>query len=523
MDDTNSKPRMTGGTRDRLSGLCVLFLPKNSRTEYFASFMASGREHYAWRIHVVCPRHTNGFWSGRLGAETTFSAVPDFARPQPLEDDAEAVKKLDGYIARCERTNGLSAGRIVLAGERDIGRGFSRHAYHWFQNNIARAVLADTTQPSWVLRRIFGFARDVLDSVKPDLVVAGEWAEPLCFAFLMAAREAGISCAVNRRSKIWSGRCYWSNEPLMYNHRARDAVAEKRRVGAEVSERARAHLEAFRSNPKTLGYVRKNWAQSERRRWFGRHVDLIRLFGAQIKSAVAGGTGQRPKPALQLFVEHYRRAWLKWRQKRFFCRLSANDLQDLRYVYLAFHKDPEQALNYQASFWVNQHNTAALLSGALPAGYKLLVREHRLNAGRRPNEFYKELLRLPQLVLIDAYDNQFKYIANADLIVTDNGSTGWEGLVLGRHVITLADNFYAPADLDHRVREPEHLAREIVAMLDRPPVQDAAAHDRALGWLIDAEWQTTSQIEEGGSARAFDLLAEVLPSKHHSSRIPLSA
>ena len=33
----------------------------------------------------------------------------------------------------------------------------------------------------------------------------------------------------------------------------------------------------------------------------------------------------------------------------------------MRYIYIALHKDPEQALNYQALFWANQFNTISLL------------------------------------------------------------------------------------------------------------------------------------------------------------------
>jgi hypothetical protein len=310
-------------------------------------------------------------------------------------------------------------------------------------------------------------------------------------------------------SKIWSGRGYWSSEPMMYNHRTGEMVAERRKIRAAVSKSARDRIAVYRSKPETLAYVRGNWEASDRVGWWSHHRHLGRLLGIQLLHMLGRRQGPPPKPAIQIAFEHYRQPWLKWRQSRCFTRMSGDELQDLRYVFLAFHKDPEQALNYQAPFWVSQYNTASLISGALPAGYKLLVREHRLNAGRRNSEFYRELLRLPQLVLIDAFDDQFKYISNADLIVTDNGSTGWEGLMLGRRVLTLADNFYQAAGLAKRIREPEQMAEEIVEILGKPEMEDKASYDKALGWLIDAEWETTAPLEDGGHAQSLDLLARI--------------
>jgi hypothetical protein len=190
--------------------------------------------------------------------------------------------------------------------------------------------------------------------------------------------------------------------------------------------------------------------------------------------------------------------------------LREEELRNKRYIYMAMHKDPEQALNYQAPFWSNQYNTASLLSSVLPDGYSLLVREHRNNRGRRPTRYYKELRRLPGVMLIDGLDDQFKYIRNADLVVTENGSSGWEGLMLGRRVIALDESFYGPADLARRIPVPEDLASVVIDMLKEPPVIDTAAHDRALGWMLDAEWQTTAPVEEPDYRQTLALLSEIV-------------
>jgi hypothetical protein len=497
----------TAKTPGTLSGLRVLFVPKNSRTAYFRSFLKVARRQHNWHIDVVSPARDASAWQGIADG---FIATPDFTQARPWEKDRSACNALDAFISSCERGSGISAGRILLAGERDLGRGFSWTNFYWFHDETARQAMADNDAPMRILRRIFAFARTTLESSRPDLVLAGEWANPLCFAFYLAARQLGIPCAVNRLSKIWSGKCYWSSAPSMYNEASRAMVEDLRAKDTAVSDHANNRIAEFRNSPATLGYVKQNWNALDQRGWMAEHIELSRMLGAEILHRLQRREGPPPKPALRLLWDLYRRAYLRVRQAPFFRRLSEEELRNKRYIYMAMHKDPEQALNYQAPFWSNQYNTASLLSSVLPDGYSLLVREHRNNRGRRPTRYYKELRRLPGVLLIDGLDDQFKYIRNADLVVTENGSSGWEGLMLGRRIIALDESFYGAAGLARRIPVPEELASVVIEMLKEPPVTDAAAHDRALGWLLDAEWQTTAPIDEPDYRQTLALLSEIV-------------
>ena len=497
MQEAMTQDRRPSESFDGLKDMRVLFLPKNSRTRYFQSFLSAARRQANWQTSVVCPQPSSKYWRDVVGETApAYCFVPEFTEVQDWESDPAKVSDIDTFIAACERHSNVSAGMVLLAGERGLGRGLSLPNYNWFPNRTARQSLADNTMPFRLLRRRFAFARACLEQVKPDLLLAGEWADPLCFTFYLAARLLGIRCLVHRPSKLWSGNCYWSEDPMAYNLATRALTMEKRARQTSVSDSARQRIEKFRATPATLGYVQQNWNESASRKWLLEHIYLAKLVAVLLRYHLLRQTGPRPKPPLPLALEHYRRPLLKWRQSRFFRQFSEPELQDMRYLFIALHKEPEQALNYQAPFWVNQMNTVALLSGALPAGYKLLVREHRLNFGRRPTRYYREMARLPGVVLVDSFDSQFKYIRHANIVVTDNGSTGWEGLLLGRRVITLADNFFQSAELACRVRDPEQLAATVVDLLERPEVADNAAHDQALGWLIDAELATSAPMDD---------------------------
>lgn len=492
--------------------LRVLFLPKNSRHEFFSTVLRAGSDSLRWQIQVVCEPEAQKHWSKAIGAKDCYD-VPDFTIRQDWEGNEAAECALDEFISACERASNVPVGHIVLAGERDLGRAFSQPAYHWFRNRISKLVIADNAQPYLIVRRMFAFARDTLKAASPDLVIGGEWADTLCFAMSLAARQMGIRCVVFRPSKLWSGRGYWTDDPMMYNTPTRAAAAARWQRGAEVSERARTKISNFRRTPATLGYVQKNWDDNDSRGWFGYHVTLAKLLAVQIGHAIGLRQGPPPKPAFQIAWDHYRRPFLKYLQRGFFQRFDQQDLANRRYIFLALHKDPEQALNYQAPFWSNQINTVAFLSALLPIGYSLLVREHRLNTGRRPTDYYRQLNHLPGVVLVDAFDSQFKYIANADLVVTDNGSTGWEAIMLGRRVMTVAPHFFEGAGLDHRVFDLDKIPATVVELLNRPALQDQV-YDQKLGWLLDAEWETTTPMKPIDTSEMFGLLQNVLNAPH---------
>jgi hypothetical protein len=510
MQIQKTNDRRTAPKCSSLKGLRVLFLPKNSRTAYFRSILEDARERLDWDVSVVCPYAFQDVWRGAVKNDRSYFPMPDFGDHQSWETDSDKVAEIDDFIGWCERATGISAGRVLLAGERYLGRGFSLPNYYWFHDRIAKRVLADNTEPSRIVRRMFAFARDTLRDARPDVVMSGEWADPICFCFLLAARTMQIRTVVNRPSKIWSGRCYWSDDLLAFNRLSKESAGRRGERNAAVSTRAIDRIADFRSTPATLGYVKQNWESDARKSWLAGHADLARFFWAQLRYQLQGRNGPRPKPALQLTLEHYRRPFLKWRQKGLFAQFDEQELGDTRFIYFAMHKDPEQALNFQGSIWSNQYNTIALLCGVLPTGYKFLVREHRRNAGRRRTRFYNELSRLPGVVLVDSFDDQFKYIKNADLVVTDNGSTGWEGLLLNRRVITLADTFYDGCALSVRFNDTARLAELVVDFLAKPEAGNSAAHDAALGRLLDAEWEMSMPLDDTGHDATFDTLARVL-------------
>jgi hypothetical protein len=294
----------------------------------------------------------------------------------------------------------------------------------------------------------------------------------------------------------------------MFNETSRSIFEKLHAAGKQPGEQAVALLKQCVEEPKTVQQVAQRWQSASAKNIFKAHTGFALLAASRLNRYLRGRKGL-PVPVLPRLYNYYRMGFMKVLQRRFYTSIQANELNSRRYVYLALHKEPELAINLQAPGWRNQKNLIAMLSAALPFGYELLVREHRFNLGRRGSDYYRVIRNYPNVVLIDALDDQFKYVQNADLIVTDNGSTGWEGLLFSKPVICLAESFYSHAGLGRRVSNPSDIGQTMIEMLlEKRP--DTPERDRILGLILDAELRTTAPVAAGNYSQCIDLLKDLL-------------
>lgn len=484
-----------------------------AQTTQLVRLLKDAREQLDWHIDVLC----------EASGKETFKHLPSkngrlfvrpklMAGPQDWEADPAVVAKTDELLTQAERSTGTPVGQALLGGVSTIGQGFARPHRYIPRSPIGSRVMADNTEPFQIFRRLYHFAEQLLDGTRPDLILTYEWMKPARFAVWMAAARRGVPCIALRRSKIASGRYYWTAHPFMLNGESLRLAAEYRQAGFKipVSDTAQAHVKAFAEQPKMLGYVVSKWERPGKGGWLLWHARFLRSLPGQFARIAAGSEPDDRATVLGQWLHYNRRYFMVWRHRRFFAAFDDTALADLKYIYLPLHKETDLTLALQAPQWYDQRNTVHLLASCLPAGYRLLVREHRGNFGHRATQYYKELSRLPNVVLVDPFDSQFPYLRNADLIVTENGSSGWEGLLLGRRVLTIGVNFYDGAGLGTKVENPGKLGAAIVETLSKPTVGDQPLHERALYAAYDAELAASFSADGGESMPGIDLLAAML-------------
>jgi hypothetical protein len=497
-----------------LRGLKVLvMLPPGTKehTMRLVRIVETAKARWDWRVDAIClPNDRHVFKSLVAGGGKIFTR-PRMLEIANWESDPARSATVDRNLKVAELATGVSAGQLVLGGEFGIGRGFVHSARILSRSPLAVRVLKNNQEPFRVIRRLFAAADEAVAESNPDLVLASEWATPAHSTVWLAAASQDIPCICIRRSKIRSDYCFWTADRLMLNAAARDSAVAKQKSGAPVSEAAKAYLAAFREKPKMVKYIQTKWTGGPKRDWLSWHI----RFARNAASELIKGTEPNYDPALHAsvlsrLVGHNRRLLRSRIHRKYFQTFDEAQLESMKYIYFPMHKEPELALRFQATAWHDQRNTIQVLASCLPSGYRLLVREHRLNFGTRPAEYYRRLRRLPNVTLIDAFDSQYKYIRHADLVVTENGTSGWEGLILSRRVITLARTLYDGAGLTNHVRDPDHLGAKILQILERPAVVDPVIGERNLGYMVDAEFESTFLMSPEGTEAAVEHLARTI-------------
>ena len=145
----------------------------------------------------------------------------------------------------------------------------------------------------------------------------------------------------------------------------------------------------------------------------------------------------------------------RWRSRglrKFYASCVTSADYRRKYVYFALHLQPERTTMPEGGFFGDQLLAIDLLAKALPAGWRLYVKEHpcQFESGDlrhrhfRDKDDYRKMLTYPNVRLIRAEENSEKLVKGSVCTATITGSTGWEGLVQGKACLVFAAPWYAP-------------------------------------------------------------------------------
>ena len=123
---------------------------------------------------------------------------------------------------------------------------------------------------------------------------------------------------------------------------------------------------------------------------------------------------------------------------RFVKRSPADILSGEKYILYGFHKQPEASVDVWGRYNEDQSQVVLNLWRQLPPGWKLAIKEHSVAIGDRSISFYKKLLKYPDVVLINEFEDSHKLMKNAQLVVVNTGTMGLEAALMGIPTITLS-------------------------------------------------------------------------------------
>ena len=401
-------------------------------------------------------------------------------------------------MSAAEKKLKVPVNRILLSEERKAGRAYSNSNYYWPNSIVARKSLKDNTFPNHLLMRAFYFAVSVLEEFRPDFCLGCPTGGIINTVFYYLVHYYDIPYIACNASLVLPYHHFWITGWGSFNTDIGPIYENLVNKGICPSRQSIDHIKNFQRNPDPMPHYKTMWENKDNTVTLKNiNKSIYQRFLYHFIPFLKREKIANPKPFFSLILNNYRELFLIKKQKKFYKKFTDQQLSQFKYIYYPFHLDPEIVLNVQAPFWHNQLNTIKMLSYNLPAGYKLIVREHRYNVGRRSTKYLKEIKSYPDTILVDGFDDQYKYIKNADLIITVNGTTGFEGLMLGLPVLSLGKTFYDSAPNLHSFYNDtcKDLGQMILRALSDKALP--ADYDEKLALFIDAERQMTLHSDVG--------------------------
>jgi len=112
------------------------------------------------------------------------------------------------------------------------------------------------------------------------------------------------------------------------------------------------------------------------------------------------------------------------------------------FFFFPLHFEPEVSLQIFGRPYQNQIELIRNIALSAPVGTKIIVKEHPRSIGFRPYAYYRKLLDIPNVYLIDPFIKAYRIIPYAQLVAVITGSIGLEAAVLGKPVITFGNAAY---------------------------------------------------------------------------------
>ncbi|MCC6356307.1 MAG: hypothetical protein IT577_20670 [Verrucomicrobiae bacterium] len=404
------------------------------------SGVSTGEGHARW---LLDPKNTPVRYAHVQALPDLWRGALSRGRPDP------------GRLAELEARYG-NLWRFVIA-DRNLGHTFLTGTIVPETALRGRALELDTMLSC--LQSLFDYFERRLEEDPPDAV----------FFQVVAAAPALVAAAVCRRLKIpfltlgktkYDDRHHLATNALMQPDPVIDRYADP---SLSPLPEAWSRLEASRERPKASDHY-----EADRRNFSRRH---------------GGGLGRMVRGRLAALPEVFRpwqkpyardpRAPTAWQQWQWETRVQWNFRRIVRsgmfeagppagdYAFLPLSVTPEASTCVVAPEFADQLTLVGALARGLPAGWKLVVKDHLPMCGRRTRAFYEQILRYQNAVLVDPTIRSTELIRGARLTAVIAGTSGWEAMVMGCPVLAFGDAWYLATGLGHRCLNTNRIHEDI--------------------------------------------------------------
>lgn len=112
------------------------------------------------------------------------------------------------------------------------------------------------------------------------------------------------------------------------------------------------------------------------------------------------------------------------------------------FVLYNLHTQPESSIDVQASYYSDQINFIRIIARSIPITHELYVKIHPSDVDGKSRSFYLEISKIPGVRLLHFSCDTRELIERADIVFALTGTVAYEAGILGRTVVTFANNFF---------------------------------------------------------------------------------
>ena len=127
----------------------------------------------------------------------------------------------------------------------------------------------------------------------------------------------------------------------------------------------------------------------------------------------------------------------------YFYRFDKVDLTKTKYVYIPLHVQPESGIDLVGRRYSNQIEFIKKCSLSLPAGYKIITKDHPHDFGRKTANFYKQIQSFYNCKVVSTKTSVHDIISNASLVITIVGTASLEALLMKVPSLSAVKMYYS--------------------------------------------------------------------------------
>ena len=315
----------------------------------------------------------------------------------------------------------------MIRADRHLGQAFANGAHDPVSRYGRRFTYHQAVD---LVLRLVEFFEKLLARVRPRVLVTAP-ADTARMALDAVAQSAGIPLRIpcqnfsNDALQWRANRYYWP--PGL-------AEAFKRESAMPTSEAGNGHALATVEDTHRTEYARRelNAGQSVMQPIRRSYLAVRREIGSVVKRRQRTYGGYRLGDQLSAIFGVWRERRRMIRQKPLMERL----LGQAPYVFYPLVVEPETTLQCESPMADNQLTIIDWLAKTLPAGWRVIVKEHPGFTYPRPRFFWKEIRRYPNVEIAAVYESGEQLAQNAAVLAVINGTLGIQAASAGIPVLT---------------------------------------------------------------------------------------